>query len=149
MIFSKSFGYALRGILYVSLAEAHTAVQIDEMAEALGIPRHFLAKIMKRLVQHRILSSAKGRFGGFSLSEETVHCKLIDVYRVTDHPETLVQCVLSKGVCSAEHPCRLHEKVAPLRTPLNDILYHTTIGDLMQGNKESLLRSLTANPKDA
>jgi Rrf2 family protein len=148
MIFSKSFGYALRGILYVALEEVHQSVQLDDMAEALGVPRHFMAKIMKRLVQRGLLSSAKGRFGGFSLSETTLQRKLIDIYEITDHPEALLQCVLSKGLCSAEHPCRLHDKIAPLRQPLQDILYHTTIGDLLYGgNKEELLGSLTSNVK--
>ncbi|HET7896419.1 MAG TPA: Rrf2 family transcriptional regulator, partial [Flavisolibacter sp.] len=62
-IFSKSFGYSLRGILFVALRETHTPVQLDEMAESLGVPRHFMGKIMKQLVKQGILSSLKGPTG--------------------------------------------------------------------------------------
>jgi len=142
MIFSKSFGYALRGILYVAATEKR-AVQLEEMSQALGVPRHFMGKIMKRLVQQHILSSMTGPTGGFYLNDSTLLRPLIDVYGVTDRPEELEQCVLGRGPCSLEYPCRLHDKVLPLKAPLNEILYHTTIGELLNGDKESLLHGLT------
>ena len=50
MIFSKSFGYAIRGILYIAVMKNEKQrVQLDEMAGKLNIPRHFLGKIMKRM----------------------------------------------------------------------------------------------------
>lgn len=143
MIFSKSFGYSLRGILYVA-ATKKSAVPLDDMSQALGVPRHFMGKIMKRLVQQNILSSLKGPAGGFFLNETTLERLLIDVYRLTDRPEELEQCVLSRGPCNSSHRCRLHDKVLPLKAPLTEILYHTTIGELLAGDKESLIRSLTS-----
>lgn len=148
MFFSKSFGYALRGILFIALQEQRRAVPLDEMAEVLDVPRHFMAKIMKRLVQQNILASSKGRQGGFSLETDTLQRKLIDVYQLTDRPEELAQCVLSKGCCSEENPCRLHDKIAPLREPLVALLLHTTLGDLLHGDKDELLRSLTTPAKN-
>ena len=67
MIFSKSFGYALRGVLYVALSADKGPVQLNEIAEALGVPRHFMGKIMKRLAHNSILDSQKGPSGGFEI----------------------------------------------------------------------------------
>ncbi|MER3464058.1 MAG: hypothetical protein C4329_06235 [Chitinophagaceae bacterium] len=50
MIFSKSFRYALRDILYVAAQSITHHVQLDEIAEALGAPRDFVGKIMKGVV---------------------------------------------------------------------------------------------------
>jgi hypothetical protein len=36
-----------------------------------------------------------------------------------------------------------------LRHPLNEILYDTSISDLLHGSREDLLSSLTSNLKDA
>lgn len=143
-IFSKSFGYSLRSVLFVAAKESRTPVQLDEIAAALGVPRHFLGKIMKSLVKQGILSSLKGPTGGFFINESTLNRPLVDIYRVTDHPEDLEQCVLSRGRCNSEHPCRLHDKMLPLKAPLNKVLYHTSIGELLQGNEAELLHSLTA-----
>lgn len=136
MIFSKSFGYALRGILFVTLKSEERPVQLDEIAAALGVPRHFMGKIMKRVVQQNILSSQKGPSGGFRTNEFTLERKLIDVFEVTDHPENLKRCVLSRGECSPLHLCRLHDLIEPMKQPLNKLLYHTTIGDLMPKGAE-------------
>lgn len=84
MFFSKSFGYALRGILYIAVkSEARSSIQLDEIASALGVPRHFMGKIMKRVTQKNILSSQKGPAGGFMINETTLTRPLIDVYGVT------------------------------------------------------------------
>ena len=68
MFLSKSFGYALRGVLYVALIDKEKRkVRLDEIAEKLSVPRHFLAKIMKTMVKESVLQSTKGPYGGFCL----------------------------------------------------------------------------------
>lgn len=143
MIFSKSFGYALRGILYVALKSEYRPVQLDEIANELGAPRHFMGKIMKRVVQKKILSSLKGPTGGFMLNESTLLRPLVDVYQVTDHPEDLDKCVLGRGPCDHDNPCRLHDLVAPMKPPIQQILFDTTIGDLLAGDNTQLLKGLS------
>ena len=77
MIFSKSFGYALRGVLYISMTgEDKTRVQLDEIASELAIPRHFLGKVMKKLVKEGVLSSLKGPYGGFSINGKNMETEL-------------------------------------------------------------------------
>jgi Rrf2 family transcriptional regulator, iron-sulfur cluster assembly transcription factor len=45
MIFSKSFGYALRSVLYVALVkDEKEKTQLDEIAGALNVPRYFLGE---------------------------------------------------------------------------------------------------------
>lgn len=145
MIFSKSFGYALRGVLYVALSADKGPVQLHEIAEALGVPRHFMGKIMKRLAHNNILDSQKGPSGGFEINEDTLNRYLIDIYSVTDHPEELRQCVLARGECNPEHPCKLHKLILPLKDPINKLLYETRVGHLLQGNNMEMLDGLTSN----
>ena len=78
MFLSKSFGYALRGILYVALMQDEKRkVQIDEIANKLSVPRHFLGKIMQQVVKAGLLQSTKGPHGGFYLAENTLSSSLI------------------------------------------------------------------------
>ena len=80
MILSKSFGYALRGILYVALMkDEQRNVRLDEIARALSVPRHFLGKIMMAVVKAGILKSARGQGGGFYIHESTLQTPLIKV----------------------------------------------------------------------
>jgi Rrf2 family protein len=84
MFLSKSFGYALRGILYVAvMQDEKRKVQIDEIATKLSVPKHFLGKIMQQIVKAGLLKSTKGPYGGFSLAAETLNTPVAKVSR--DH----------------------------------------------------------------
>jgi DNA-binding IscR family transcriptional regulator len=52
MTFSKSFGYAVRGVLYIAIMQDEKRyVQVEEIAGQLAVPRHFMGKILKNLVK--------------------------------------------------------------------------------------------------
>ena len=60
MFLSKSFGYALRGILYIAvMQDEHRKVQIDEIATKLSVPKHFLGKILQQIVKADLLKLQK------------------------------------------------------------------------------------------
>ena len=47
MTFSKSFGYAVRGVLYIAVMQNEKRyVQAEEIAAQLFVPRHFMGKIL-------------------------------------------------------------------------------------------------------
>lgn len=60
MIFSKSFGYALRSVLYVTLVrDEKEKIQLDEIINALNVPECFLGKLTSDLLKESIHSSFK------------------------------------------------------------------------------------------
>lgn len=145
MVFSKSFGYALRGILYVAMAsESKAKVQLDEIAEQLTVPRHFLGKVMKNLVKEGVLSSLKGPYGGFCINERTLEMTLFKLVETTGGMEKLSTCVLRLRKCNAEHPCPMHRQVESLRKQWQQLLSSTSIGDLVKKNQPDFIRSIAA-----
>lgn len=142
---SKSFGYALRGIIYVALThEKKERVQVEEIAESLAVPRHFLGKIMKKVVKEGILESTRGPYGGFSINAETLQTQLIKLIRITEGLEQFNSCVLHFRKCNKNRPCPLHHKMVENRNQLLEIFSSTTIGDLMKEDKKMLLQSIAA-----
>lgn len=145
MLVSKSFGYALRGLLYIALQqEKEKRVQIQEMAKALSIPQHFLAKIMKQIADEGILTSTKGPYGGFSLTKETLSTPIINIVRITDGTDMIDNCVLSFRKCSSENPCPLHNKMTKLKDSFVDSLSASTIGDLIDNKNPDFIKSISA-----
>lgn len=146
MVYSKSFGYALRGILYVALmSDEKKKVQIDEIAERLSVPKHFLGKIMNRIVKAGILNSTKGPYGGFSINQITLPTSLIKVFEVTDGKERYTTCALSMRSCDAAYPCPLHKHNEKLREDFYNRFSVTTINDLLTVEKPELIRSITVS----
>lgn len=143
MILSKSFGYALRGILYVAkLQDEQRRIQIDEIANNLLVPKHFLGKIMQQIVKSGLLRSTKGPYGGFSLAPETLGTPLIRLVEITDGTEQFSICVLKLKYCSNISPCPLHFEMEQLKTKFLSVFTETTIGDLLKESKTDLIKSL-------
>jgi len=144
MIFSKSFGYTIRGILFISFMQKQKQfVQVEEIASALSVPRHFMGKILKKLAKEKILSSSKGPAGGFTVNENTLQVKLLDIVKLTDGSLSLGNCVLRLQQCSAAKPCPMHHKIEDLRKGLGAVLSETSIADLLNTNQSHILESLT------
>jgi Rrf2 family protein len=144
MYLSKSFGYALRGVLYVALIHKEgRKVQLDEMAEKLKVPRHFLAKIMKLMVKEGILHSTKGPYGGFSLNEHSLKAKLIQLVKITDGVEQFNTCVLSLRKCNSNNPCPLHLQMMKLRDDMLAEFSARTLGDLLDEKNPDFIRSIS------
>lgn len=143
MFFSKSFGYALRGILYVAMmSDEKKRVQIDEIAERLSVPKHFLGKILNKVVKEKILDSTKGPYGGFSINQNTLSTPLINILEVTEGLEQFSICALGLRKCNTANPCPVHPYIDNFRTGLKTILTETTVNDLLTENKPGLIRSI-------
>ncbi|RPD46556.1 MULTISPECIES: RrF2 family transcriptional regulator [Chitinophagaceae] len=149
MLFSKSFGYALRGILYVALAQSEgRRVQVDEISEKLGVPRHFLGKILNRMVKEGLLQSVKGPYGGFALAAATLQTPLLKLIELTDGLGTFNNCVLRLHACNAVNPCPLHHQVMDIKNNLQHMMMGTLVSDLMIGDREAFIRSIATEELD-
>jgi Rrf2 family protein len=143
MIFSKSFGYALRSILYVvTMSGSQPRVQIQEVADQLQIPKHFLGKIMKMLAKEKIIDSVKGPFGGFSVNDGTVSTPLLRLMELTDGLEQFQECSLRLRKCNAEKPCPMHNRIVQNRNELIAMFSSTTVGDLIKSEDKDFINSI-------
>ena len=146
MTFSKSFGYAVRGVLYIAIMQDEKRfVQVEEIAAKLAVPRHFMGKILKRLVKENILVSVKGPTGGFTINEHTLLLPLIRLVEITDGSGLFSSCVLRLEKCNPSNPCPMHQQMEVVNRELKAILFNTTIGELLDGNKPGLIKSLSSS----
>lgn len=134
----------MRGILYIALMQDEgRKVQVDEIAEKLSIPRHFLGKILQLLVRNGFLQSTKGPYGGFSLAQDTLKTPLIRLVTVTGDTDQFSLCVLQMRTCEGIHPCPLHSEMERMKQTLLEQLRKTTISDLLQPDKMNFIKSLS------
>lgn len=144
MFFSKSFGYALRGILYIAMINNEKKrIQVDEIAQQLAVPKHFLSKIMKQIVKNGILNSTKGPYGGFAVNEKTLSTPLLDLITITNGVAQFDDCVLRLKKCNSDHPCPLHQKMETYKKELHQLFTRTTIGDLLDVDQPDFIKSIS------
>jgi len=143
MVFSKSFGYAVRGVLYIAIMQNEKRfVQAEEIGEQLAVPRHFMSKILKSLVKYGIISSVKGPTGGFTITDDTLRTPLMKIFQKTEGPETFTSCVLRMKKCNSANPCPMHTQMDEIRRKLDFVLMNTTIGDLLKEDKVGFIKSI-------
>lgn len=129
---SKSCGYAIRGILYLALKTPEARkIGIQELAESLDVPMHFMGKIMQGLVRRDIVNSTKGPNGGFYLRETTFDIPVINIVEAVDGLGAFRRCILNLPDCSNSNPCPLHNELTNYRETLYRILCRRTVHDLV------------------
>ena len=130
VIFSKKCEYGMQAILYLAAQESGSLVSAEDISKALKIPKEFISKILQSLRDSGLISSSKGKSGGFSLAKPASRIKLIDVVAAIDGLDMFDSCVLGFPECSPTHPCPVHNTWGALRTQTYDMLTSETIDKL-------------------
>ena len=128
---SKSSKYAIRAVLYLSIhSSVDNKYNPKEVADAIKIPAPFLAKTLQVLTKRNLISSVRGRNGGFYLTEQNKLNNLGSIVESIDGFDKFSDCLLGLPVCSDVNPCPIHHVVSPLRKQLKYELSSQTINDL-------------------
>jgi len=128
---SKSSTYAIRAVLYLSLySNEEKKYSPKEVADAIDIPAPFLAKTLQLLTKSNLISSIRGRNGGFYLTKNDRLNNIISIVESIDGLDKFKNCLLGLPVCSDENPCPIHHAVSPFKIQLIDELTNKTIDDL-------------------
>lgn len=101
--------YTLRVLMYCAAVEGREQpVTITEVAEAYGISRSHLMKIVQQLSAQGLLETTRGRGGGMRLMQPADTIKVGAVVRLTETDFNLVECFdpASNQCCLSSH-CRL------------------------------------------
>ena len=136
MILSRACKYGLQAVLHLARYDDRPVLS-KEIAQALDIPQHFLAKILQDLARHGLLQSFKGRGGGFKLARPANKIKLLEVVETIEGGDFDDGCVLGLRECSDEQACPVHYQWKEIK---NQIL-----GMLTEKDVKGLLESTAAN----
>jgi Rrf2 family protein len=99
---TRETDYAVRTVLYLARERDRNA-NVTEIAQAMQIPKSFLAKILQRLVRHHILQSLRGVKGGFMLSKKPSEITLLAVMEAIQGPAGINVCAIDSRRCAEFH----------------------------------------------
>jgi Rrf2 family nitric oxide-sensitive transcriptional repressor len=102
--------YTLRVMIYLTLKyEGGGVATIDEMAQAYGISRNHLTKIVNELSQSGFIETIRGRAGGARLARPPDRISLGEVVRMAEKDFAVVQCqdVAFESECAVFQACNL------------------------------------------
>ncbi len=132
MILSQACQYGLQATIYLAVQD-EVPVLSKDIATQLGIPPHFLAKILQGLSKRGLLLSFKGRGGGFKLSRDSNAITLMDVVLAIEGEGFGTRCLLGLAECSEEVPCPIHSQWKVVKAATFRILGEQSVKDLVDG----------------
>ncbi len=140
LIFSRQCEYALQAVLYLALKPPGEMTSIKELTKKLGLPYHFVAKILQRLTRKGLLNSLKGPTGGFTLGMPAKNITLFHIVEAIDGVDFTNTCVLGFPECSGKNPCAAHERWGALRDGIYTMLVEKNIAQMAAETKKPEFR---------
>jgi Rrf2 family protein len=86
MKLSRTAGYALQAALQLARTGSSVPVPCSQLAAEGQMPERFLLQILRNLVTHGILHSARGVDGGYRLERRPEEISLLEVIEAVDGP---------------------------------------------------------------
>lgn len=136
--------YAVRALLVLATAEV-PPVKADVVAEAQGIPRHFLDNILADLRRAGLVLTARGADGGSRLARPAAEITLADVMRAIEGPLAAVRDVRPEALAYDAPAERLPDVWVAVRAALRSVLEEVTIADIASGELPPAVTSRTAD----
>jgi len=106
-----------------------------DVSTALGIPPNYLGKILHVLARANVLSSSRGKHGGFGLAVPPDRISLLQVVSLFDPLGGDPTCLLGRAKCSEREPCAAHKRWRSVSEQIIAFFRETTVGDLMGGTR--------------
>ncbi|MEL6810303.1 MAG: Rrf2 family transcriptional regulator [Bacteroidota bacterium] len=130
-MFTKPSKYAIKAIcLLVDRSSETHKLLVKDIARETGVPSPFLSKILQTLSRRGFISSHKGRHGGFYLSADQREVLLLDIILELEGKDHFQHCIMNFENCNLDHPCPVHELIAPAKVAFRKSLEGIRLKDL-------------------
>lgn len=124
MQLTRHTDYALRVLIHLTVAPTERAT-ITEIADAYGLSRNHLMKVVHHLGQGGFIDTQRGRGGGFSLARPPEEMMLGQVIRHTEPDMNMADC----GSCALRPACGLSTILRAATTAFLAVLDQHSLAD--------------------
>lgn len=143
---SQKARYALRAM--IELAREDGQVTAGELAVRADAPRKFLEAILLILARQGLVTSRRGKFGGYLLGREPEQISFAEIIRLVDGPLALTPCVSRTAFrrcedCRDLASCALREALLRARDATAAVLEGYSLSDAITGTGAELLSEPT------
>ncbi|WP_353200812.1 Rrf2 family transcriptional regulator [Sandarakinorhabdus sp.] len=127
--------YALRALIFIARTNGVAPVPISMIAADQKLPRKFLEAILLELKNGGLVTSYRGKLGGYRLARPAGQISFGEIIRQIEGPLALVPCVSVSAYqrcvdCFEEATCVIRKTMIEVREQTANILDHTSLADL-------------------
>jgi FeS assembly SUF system regulator len=124
-------------------AELHTA---RDLARKCRLPMPTVSKLLKVLLQGRLLASHRGIRGGYSLVRDANLISLAEIISAMEGPLALTECSSEiEGLCDLESSCPIRDNQRIINQVVRGALQKVMLSDLTQPLQLTAIRDQRGN----
>jgi Rrf2 family protein len=131
MQLSKAGEYAVRSMIHLAATFGKGAIPFADISKTWSIPPSFLRKILNRLVQARLVHSARGTGGGYTLAKEPQAITILDIVEAIEGRIYLNQCLIGPEWCENRAWCPVHTVWRQAQNAFAEVLRASTLADMV------------------
>lgn len=130
MRLTRQSSYAIRTLIYCAVNEPGLS-RVADIAKAHAISELFLFKLIKPLVEARLIETVRGRRGGIKLGRPADDITLLDTIKLTEENFAMAECFEGGDVsCPLVDNCDVNSALREALGAFFNVLDSYTIADL-------------------
>lgn len=130
--------YGLRTLMYLALKREGELCTLDELSRVYDISRNNLNKIVHQLGKAEIISTKRGKGGGFFLAKPASKINIGKMVRLLENTLNIVNC--HEPYCVLTPACHLKHALAKATEAFMATLENYSLADLVEKRREELIQ---------
>ncbi|MGA8739674.1 MAG: Rrf2 family transcriptional regulator, partial [Terracidiphilus sp.] len=119
--------YAVRVMVHLATLPPEKRAFLPDLAKATSAPESFLSKVMQTLSHAGLISSRRGKLGGFAILPHGRQATMREVIEAIDGPICLNVCLNGGKECERKSWCPAHPVWARAQRAMIDVLMSVTV----------------------
>lgn len=146
MQLTRAADYALRVMIHLTTLPPEERALLPALAEASDAPESFLSKVLQQLARARMISSRRGKAGGFALLPRGREASMRQVVEAIDGPIRLNVCLTTGADCVRKAWCPAHPVWAEAQEAMLAVLDKARIAEMGHTVKPAALPTAVGLP---
>ena len=130
MQLTRAADYAVRVMVYLATLPDGKRALLPDLARVTEAPESFLSKVLQSLAHAELISSRRGKLGGFAILPRGRPATMREVIEAIDGPISLNVCLSGGKDCNRKSTCPAHPVWARAQRAMFDVLISATVASL-------------------
>ena len=130
MQLTRGADYAVRVMVHLATLPEGRRARLHELADAAEVPESFLSKVLQALAGAELVSSRRGKTGGFWILPRGREASMREVIEAVDGPIALNVCLNASIGCERRAWCPAHPVWARAQRAMLDVLMGISVTEM-------------------
>jgi Rrf2 family protein len=142
MQLTRAADYAVRVMVYLATLPDGKRALLPDLARVTEAPESFLSKVLQSLAHAELISSRRGKLGGFAILPRGRPATMREVIEAIDGPICLNVCLNGGKDCDRKSTCPAHPVWSRAQRAMLDVLMSVTVCSMASRTRSALPSAL-------